>query len=71
MTQNVFLTSVAPALGVVTSNLMYASPIRAVLKVRRDGKIGVSPPPLARPTRAVLKIRSDGEIGGVIAVTKP
>lgn len=44
-TQDEIMTEIVPSLGVVIGTLMFLSPLKAVLDMRRNGRIGVSTAP--------------------------
>lgn len=39
------MTRVVPSIGVVIGTLMFLSPLKAVMDMRKSGRIGVSPRP--------------------------
>ena len=55
-TQDEIMTKYVPSLGVVIGTLMFLSPLKAVLDMRRTGRIGVS-------VYSVLNILFSSQIG--------
>ena len=54
VSQEEIMTRIVPSIGVVIGTLMFLSPLKAVLDMRRNGRIGVSLSDAIWPACSVL-----------------